>query len=66
MIEMEVRDEDGVDFAQEARVHLDDTTKMYDPRPKQRVGQQANAVHVDQHGRVSDVENAGRHEIGIV
>jgi hypothetical protein len=66
MVEVEMRDENGIDRVGLDGVHPADPTEMQEPGPEQRIGQHADPVHVDEYGGVPDVHDARRHGAGIV
>ena len=57
MVEVDVRDEGGVDRSELAFVERDAPPEMPHPGAKDGVSQQAYAVQLDQNGRVPDVED---------
>ena len=57
VVEMDVRDEGGVDALELGRVERYAPPEVPHPGAKDGVGQQADPVQLDQDGRVSDVED---------
>ena len=62
MVPVAVRDEHGVDSAQRVSGHGHHTPEMQDARPEHWVGEQADAVLVDEDGRMSHVCQPCTHE----
>jgi uncharacterized membrane protein YbhN (UPF0104 family) len=57
MVEVGVRDEDGVDAAKGFEIHPPLAAQVEEPRTEERVGQQPYAVQVDEHRRMADVHD---------
>jgi hypothetical protein len=66
VVEVEMRDEDGIDVHERLDVDRPDAPQVHDAGAEQWVRQEAHAVELDEDRRVSDVEDARRHEAGIV
>jgi hypothetical protein len=52
-----VRDQHDVGFRQSVGVQRKPPPKLHDPVAKERIGQQAHAVELDEHRAVTDVAN---------
>ena len=59
MVVVEVRDQHCVDAAERAGVDLGGPAQVRDAVAEQRVGEEPDAVEVDEDGRVADVLDAG-------
>jgi hypothetical protein len=57
VVEVDVRDEGGVDLFKLGSVESYASPEVPDPGAKDGVGQQPDAVQLDQYGRVPDVED---------
>jgi len=57
VVEVEVREQHGVDAAHGPQVELRGPAQVHDPLSQQRVGEELDAVHVHEHGRVPDVRD---------
>ena len=56
---MQVRDQHRVDAAERAGIDLGRPAQVGDAVPEQRVGEEPDAVEVDEDGRVTDVLDRG-------
>ena len=59
VVEVNVRDEYGIDVTQDFRGDLTYATEVQESGTKKRVGQEPHALHLYENGRVPDVDDSG-------